>query len=358
MANPDWRPENHRRRSPELGTEKRRMVAILAGSLLLPVGIVALTYGLVGWLPMHLMAGCPPRGHTVALIVARTSDTDSGSSTEAHYAVFDARSGAPLGHRELEESGDASGRTFCARADDSRNWVVGSDSRPQIFAGAAPELLVPWETLARAAGIASAPSSVGWDAEADTLVVNTRDGFAIALDPATLAGRRVAGTPSLFTLGGFHDEVVPPGVVEYYVGGRDELRLADGTPLELAGHPRARLLREGRALLGGSDFLMPSFLLHPGTRSIEWPDPRSVVVVEETETGSRIYRIARIALDGTVLFRFTPSTATPPAWRYRPVPYAAYDQGRVIVLFEENGMRGLDGRSGVDRWQTAYRDDG
>lgn len=337
--------------------EQIRTALVALGTLAMGgVAVGMITWG-VGRAPMALMAGCPPRGDFVAVIVSRTLDSDGDSVTSPYYAVFDVRTGRPVGRTLLDSSNETMDHAFCARADDDRNWVVGYDAKPELYANVAPRRLVTWDSIARTSSIAGRVTGVGWSDDRGELVVNTSLGYAFALDPNTLRGTRVEGTPSLSTLSGPHDDVVPPGVVEYYMGGRDELRLADGSLLELEGHPRARVTSASTPLFGGRDFLTPAFLLSPTTRSIEWTDPPSVIVIEETEIGSRVFRATRIALDGTVTWTFTPQAPTAASWRYRPIPWAAYSEGRMLVTFDETSMHGIDPGTGRERWVTAYQDE-
>lgn len=319
--------------------------------------VAALVVGVVVF-RMHgswgLMAGCPPGGDFVDLVLSNATVYESSRSIEAEYAVFSARSGSLVERMAVGDTSDDARRAFCAAATPDRHWLVDFDRRIAQVDARRAAIAVPAATVAARARLIGETTSVGWDDERGQIVANTSQGFAVAIDPVSLSGTRVAGTPSLSTLSGMHDDVVPFGVVRYYVGGLATLRGADGVRWRLDGHPRSRVIREGQPLFAGRDFLSPAFLVHPGNGSVEWSDPPSVFVVEETAVGSITYRITRIRLDGTVMWTFTPEESTPAHWMYRPVPYAAYVGGQQIVLFEAGRLVGLDAATGSVRYRTEY----
>lgn len=330
-----------------------RPLSVAAGILAGAVGLGLVLYAVTLPSASDLLAGCPAGGATIALVVGETSNDDRPIHT-ASYAVFDALTGRVLANESIDSSITVVGQSLCVAADATRHWVVALDGKPVLRSNSSESVVAEWLAVARAASLSGEPRSLGWDVDGSRLAVNMPDGRSYALTSQPLGAAPIEGTPRLSSLGAFHDEVVPPGVVDYYLGGLDSLRLADGVRLRLEGHPRSKVVHDGTVLFGGRDFLSPDFVVHPGTGSIEWPEPASVVVVEETEVGSLRYRATRIALDGRVLWSFTPEEPSVASWRYRPTPWAAYAGGRMLVLFEAHRLRGVDPRSGVVRWTTEY----
>ena len=114
------------------------------------------------------------------------------------------------------------------------------------------------------------------------------------------------------------------------------------------------LVVEGHKPFGERDFYMPKLLVYPETGRVEWPDPPSVLIVEETLVGSLTYKITRIGLDGRELFSFDPGEALPGAWMYRPNPWTSAGSGARLLHFGAEGFLGLDPKTGRVLFRRSY----
>lgn len=336
---------------------KPRDVLAIVGTCALALSVYPVVRLLAGTDRLHLVSMCPVMDGHVTLVVATTENGERGPSHDVELIGFDLATGTRTAHVGLPGFREDAHRTLCLGA--ARHGTVwlrhGAEHALEMRDARTGALVVSSETiLARNPGLGVGVVDVGWDATTSAPTLSLRDGRNVRLDAATLATTRFEGSVSMTSLGSRRDAVVQTAAVGYYVGGLDGLVLADGRRVTLAGHPRAALVIDGERLFGERDFYMPAMLSYPASGRIEWPDPPSLVIVEETLVGSLRYKVTRIGLDGRVQFTYDPGESLPATWIYRPTPWTSALGGRRLVHFGADGIIGLDARTGRELYRTGY----
>lgn len=169
----------------------------------------------------------------------------------------------------------------------------------------------------------TAPVDKAWfDADRTRLIVATKDGrnTEIAPDGATRAG---------------------PSAVSSLTSA---LAKTSAGVLSKQGVPR-QVIFLGDRPLGDTDWLEPHFVIHPPSGTLEWPSPPSLIVCEPTEVRAPPRQITRVALDGTILWTYTPGAA-PGRVNGSCTWYASGDGTRLVLLTAPNGMVGIDVATG------------
>lgn len=304
-----------------------------------------------------LVSACPPVTTRHLAFVAAT--TESGETTTWHDAIFvviDAVTGTLVAKHELGRFTDDADRFLCMGvARPGTVWLRRADDALEIRDGNTGAVTVSNDALVRATpAMRVGVQSLGWDPERAAPTMMLRDGHSLVVDPATLETSRFDGNVTLNPFQVRADEVVRSQSVPYYVGGMPGLVLADGRRITLEGHPRSSLVVDGQKLFGERDFYMPAMLVHPRTGRVEWPDPPSLVIVEETLIGSLRYRITRIGLDGHVLYSVDSGESIPGSWRYRPTPWTSAADGTRFVHFGAEGILAIDPASGRELYRISY----
>jgi len=101
----------------------------------------------------------------------------------------------------------------------------------------------------------------------------------------------------------------------------------------------------GDKALADTDWLNPAFGIYPATGKIEWPNPPSLMICEPTEVGAPRKQVTRVALDGTILWTYTP-TAKPARTAPECAWYVSGDATRLVLFTQPNGMIGIDAATG------------
>lgn len=336
----------------------RQKVQIIVAATLGTLATVFVAWWLAKPSALQLVSTCPRGSHThMAFVVDRPRHGEDYTRHQGSLVVFDVTTGARVATHDLGSWEDDDERPLCmGLAGDDRVWVRPAGV-PRLEVRALSDGSVVTSSAAlqqRTPALASGILALGWDSERRAPTASLRDGHQLLFDATTLGTTRYEGTVTMTPLGVQADAVIATESVPYYVGGMPELLLDDGRRVTLDGHPRSFMQVGGERLFGDRDFYMPTVLLNPGTARIEWPDPPSLLVVEETLVGSHTYRVTRIGLDGTVLFSFDPHEALPASTRYRPTPWTASHDGSLLLHIGSEGFVAIDAATGVERYRRDY----
>lgn len=324
---------------------------------------VAVGFGVVlllGSKPTSLVGTCPVVSPThYAVVVERLSTTHNDyTQHNGSLAVFDMATGARLGVTDVGSWQNDDHRAVCfGKAGEGQVWLRPAGPTPtvQVRAVATGAVVTPFSAFLEATpALSVGVTGLGWDPERAAPTLSTADGRSLLLDAATRGTTRYEGQVTMTPLGVQADTPIHSASVPYYAGGMPELLLADGRRVTLEGHPRSVMLVDGSPLLGDRDFLSPAVLIDPASGSIEWSSPPSLVVVEETLVNSLQYRITRIGLDGREIFTFDPGEPLPATLRYRPTPWTASPDGRLLLHFGGLGVIAIDAATGVERYRMGY----
>jgi hypothetical protein len=303
---------------------------------------------------LFTMCPLPSSGDRIAMIVGSQSAYRGRISRSFAFATYDAATGKRTSKVEME-GGDKD--PLClGRAAADAYWVYADKPGLHVRSAVDGSVVTPFSTIvSKNPGLQVGVRSIGWDFATSQPTLFTNDARAWLISSPTLLATRHSGQVGFFEWPyGYADAPLRTEVVDYYVNGDARLQLADHRRVTLQGHPRSALVIDGRAIGKELDFYMPNLLKNPSDGSVEWADPPSLLVAEETKIGSMVYDLHRVTLDGTVVWTHTPKTPAVATWRHRPVPWTAITGGSRALHVEGSGMTAIDVKTGKVVWHTGY----
>lgn len=266
------------------------------------------------------------------------ASTSMGSSPDARkatttvyerYTAYDPSTGETIGKTSLGSHTDTS-FLECMAMTRQHVWVRTPTDGVHVRDSRTGAMVKDQKALF--GGIAAPVDKAWFDPGKSALIVATKDGRNNEIKPETPSSGKGARW--------IRDQDIPTSAGNLFTA----------TSQAGGGSLARRIVFVGNKPLADTDWLNPVFGIHPGSGTIEWPNPPSLVICEPTETDKPRRQLTRVTLDGTILWTYTPGVLparTSPECDWQ----ASGDGSRLVLLTEPNGMIGIDAATGRETYR-------
>jgi hypothetical protein len=283
---------------------------------------------------MALCMSVPGQPLVILTYDSRTHVPEKGASFTDFYdrlVVYDPQDGAVLHRESLGKRRDGK-FAQCLGVSGEHVWIHTEQAGYHVREVKTGAVVRSQEQLL--GELAAQLSAASLDPTTGTFYVSTKDGRTHAIDKA-FARTRVPSIPRILA----HARSVS------HVAGV-------ATSKGVLGHDhqqRKQILLDGEPL-ASTDWLQPDFLVHPRSRTVEWPDPPSLIVCEPDEIGKPKQQITRLGLDGTILWTYkrpAEKNGTGCLWQ------VVADGSRLVMFTAPNGLVAIDPATGREAFRRA-----